>query len=114
MKLELLIFKRRCKVRINGKVQETSVGRAILSDIVPKEVPFDKSFNRVMNKKALAELIDTSFRKAVSESDCYSWLIRMMQTLGLNTQLKLVFRFVWMTWLIPDAKEKLLMMLKIK
>ncbi len=51
------------KCRINGKLEETSVGRAILSDIVPLEVPFE-SVNRVMNKKALADLIDRGFRRA--------------------------------------------------
>jgi DNA-directed RNA polymerase subunit beta' len=50
-----------CKVRINGKLQETSVGRAILSDIVPDGVPFDQ-INRVMNKKNIAALVDASFR----------------------------------------------------
>ncbi len=51
------------RCRINGKLESTSVGRAILSDIVPSEVPFE-SVNRVMNKKTLAELIDKTFRLA--------------------------------------------------
>src|SRR5690606_15625497 len=51
------------KCRIHGKVQDTSVGRAILGDIVPKGVSF-QVVNRVMNKKALAEFIDKSFRQA--------------------------------------------------
>ena len=49
------------KCRINGKREDTSVGRVLLSAIVPNEVPF-KFYNRVMNKKLLAELINTSFR----------------------------------------------------
>ncbi|MEZ4873366.1 MAG: hypothetical protein R2827_14235 [Bdellovibrionales bacterium] len=52
-----------CKVRINGKIVETSVGRAIFADIVPREVPWDQ-VNRVMSKKSLANLIDISFRHA--------------------------------------------------
>ncbi len=52
-----------CKVRINGKTEDTSCGRAILSDIVPQEVPFS-SVNQVMTKKQLASLIDTTFRIA--------------------------------------------------
>ncbi len=51
------------KVRIGGKLRDTSVGRAILSDIVPKEVPFDE-VNTTMNKKQLAALIDKTFRIA--------------------------------------------------
>lgn len=56
-----------CKVRINGKLQETSVGRAILSDSVPREVPFHE-VNTVMNKKAIAALIDKTFRAAGAKS----------------------------------------------
>jgi DNA-directed RNA polymerase subunit beta' len=51
------------KVRINGKLEDTSVGRAILSDIVPPEVPFS-TVNQGMTKKQLASLIDTTFRLA--------------------------------------------------
>jgi DNA-directed RNA polymerase subunit beta' len=51
------------KVRINGKTEDTSVGRSILSDIVPSGVPFS-AVNQVMNKKQLAGLIDTTFRLA--------------------------------------------------
>ena len=52
-----------CRVRINGKLEETSVGRSILSDLVPPEVPFS-AVNQVMTKKQLAILIDTTFRVA--------------------------------------------------
>ncbi len=58
-----------CKVRINSKLEETSVGRAILSDIVPPEVPFSV-MNQVMNKKQLAMLIDTTFRLAGGKATC--------------------------------------------
>ena len=49
------------KCRINGKLEDTSVGRALLSAIIPKEVPF-KFYNRVMNKNFLADLINKTFR----------------------------------------------------
>ena len=49
------------KCRIQGNWEETSVGRAVLSAVVPEQVPFSLC-NRVMNKKALAELIDQTFR----------------------------------------------------
>ena len=49
------------KCRVHGKLEETSVGRVLLSAIVPKEVPF-KFYNRVMNKSSLADLINTTFR----------------------------------------------------
>ncbi len=58
-----------CKVRIKGKLEQTSVGRAILSDCVPKEVPF-ASINTVMSKKSIAVLIDTTFRHAGAKATC--------------------------------------------
>ena len=51
------------KVRIGNKTEDTSVGRAILSDIVPEGVPFS-AVNQTMTKKQLAVLIDTTFRLA--------------------------------------------------
>jgi DNA-directed RNA polymerase subunit beta' len=53
----------RIRARIKGKIYETTVGRVILSEIVPEEMPFDM-INRVMNKKELANLIDVSYRLA--------------------------------------------------
>ena len=49
------------KCRIKDQWKETSVGRAILSSIVPEEVPFSL-YNKVINKKTLAELVDKTFR----------------------------------------------------
>ncbi len=58
-----------CKVKIKGKLEETSVGRSILSDAVPKEVPFT-SINTAMSKKSIAALIDTTFRLAGAKATC--------------------------------------------
>ena len=49
------------KVRLNGKIHDTTVGRVIFSEIVPSEIPFE-FVNAVMTKKALATLIDQAFR----------------------------------------------------
>ncbi|MFH1262307.1 MAG: DNA-directed RNA polymerase subunit beta' [Pseudomonadota bacterium] len=53
----------RIKVRRDGKLVETTVGRTILSEIVPPEIAFE-SYNRVMDKKQLANLVDRAFRLA--------------------------------------------------
>ncbi len=42
---------------------ETSVGRVLLREVVPDAIPF-KHVNKVMGKKQVADLIDTSFRLA--------------------------------------------------
>ncbi len=44
------------------KRYETTVGRAILSEILPKGLPFTV-LNRALKKKEISKLIDTSFRK---------------------------------------------------
>ncbi|RLB01390.1 MAG: DNA-directed RNA polymerase subunit beta', partial [Deltaproteobacteria bacterium] len=49
-------------VRIKGERVETTVGRVLLYEIVPDEIPFDL-VNKVMDKKALAGLIDYCYRK---------------------------------------------------
>jgi len=51
------------EVRLDGKTVKSTVGRILLSDIVPAEIPFE-AVNKVMKKKELAELIDRSYRKA--------------------------------------------------
>ena len=51
----------RISVRIDGVLVKTTVGRVLLREIVPEEIPFS-IINRVMNKKELANLIDYCFR----------------------------------------------------
>jgi DNA-directed RNA polymerase subunit beta' len=49
------------RVRIEGKMVDSTTGRVLLYEVVPKEVPFEY-VNKVMKKKDLAELIDITYR----------------------------------------------------
>ncbi|MBA4398209.1 MAG: DNA-directed RNA polymerase subunit beta', partial [Syntrophus sp. (in: bacteria)] len=49
------------KVRVKGEMKETTVGRVILYEIIPEQIPFDL-INKVMNKKELSNLIDHCYR----------------------------------------------------
>ena len=49
------------RVRIQGEMKETTVGRVILYEIIPGQIPFDL-VNKVMNKKELSNLIDHCYR----------------------------------------------------
>jgi len=51
------------KVRINGKSEKTTVGRAMIGEILPEGFPFS-AVNRLLNKKALASIIDDCYRSA--------------------------------------------------
>jgi len=49
------------KVRMEGELVETTVGRVLLKEILPEEIPF-KLINKVMKKGELATLIDYCYR----------------------------------------------------
>ena len=51
----------RIKVRLDGELVETTVGRVLLRDILPEEIPF-RLINKVMKKSELANLIDYCYR----------------------------------------------------
>ncbi len=65
------------KVRIDGKIYETTTGRVIFYEVVPKEIPFDE-VNKNLKKKDLAHLIDLSYRRA-GEKTTVIFADRMMQ-----------------------------------
>ena len=67
------------KVRVNGKLYETTAGRVILYNIMPDGIPFEL-VNRVMTKRAIEELVDTCFRMAGGKSTVI--LADRMRTLG--------------------------------
>jgi DNA-directed RNA polymerase subunit beta' len=48
-------------VRMDGKRVESTTGRVLLYDIIPKRIPFE-SVNKVMDKKQLQNLIDLTYR----------------------------------------------------
>ena len=54
-------------VRIDGERIDTTVGRVLLYEIVPEEIPFAE-VNKVMKKKELANLIDIAYRQAQNKS----------------------------------------------
>jgi len=53
----------RIKVRMNGAMVETTMGRVIIGELLPTKLPFEV-VNKVLNKKALAKLIDFTYRYA--------------------------------------------------
>jgi DNA-directed RNA polymerase subunit beta' len=55
------------RVRINGKIEETTTGRVLLYEIMPGNLPFSL-INKVMNKKELRFLINESYRREGTKS----------------------------------------------
>jgi DNA-directed RNA polymerase subunit beta' len=95
----------RIKVRLNGELVETTVGRVLLKEILPEEIPF-RLINKVMKKSELANLIDYCYRfggekKTVLLSDRLKGLGYHYATLaGISISLD--------DMLIPSNKGKLL------
>ncbi|MBI4698025.1 MAG: DNA-directed RNA polymerase subunit beta', partial [Nitrospirae bacterium] len=57
----------RIKVRMNGGLVDTTVGRIIFNDIMPKEVPFSM-INKVMTKKEAGKLVEYCYKRAGKQS----------------------------------------------
>ncbi len=95
-----------CKVRINNKVQQTSVGRALLADAVPREVPFEVA-NQVMDKKQLAKLVDASFRLAGGKATCI--LADTIMQLGFKYSTVAGISICLEDMIIPEQKEQMLL-----
>ena len=54
------------KVRIDGKLYETTVGRTFVYDITPASLSYD-DVNKILGKKALAKLLDDAYRKGTEK-----------------------------------------------
>ncbi len=55
----------RITLRLDGQRIETTVGRVLLSQVIPKEVPYE-FINRHLKKKQMSELVDVAYRTAGS------------------------------------------------
>jgi len=53
----------RIRVRMDGKLVDTTMGRVLLGELLPEKLPFSE-VNKVLSKKALAKLIDYTYRYA--------------------------------------------------
>ena len=57
----------RIKVRMDGKLQQTTTGRVLVRDILPKSIPFEL-VNCVLTKKNIARLVGSAYRDAGSKA----------------------------------------------
>ena len=92
-------------VRINEKMYETTPGRVILYEIMPKDIPFDL-VNRVMTKRAIEELVDSCFRVAGGKSTVL--LADRMRTLGFKYSTRAGISISIDDMSIPDKKKEML------
>ncbi|GAB4295085.1 MAG: DNA-directed RNA polymerase subunit beta' [Myxococcota bacterium] len=91
--------------RKDGKRYNTTAGRVILSSILPETVPFE-NVNKVMDKKALQELINTVYRLC-GEKDTVL-LADRMRTMGYEYATKAGISICIEDMHIPSKKDEIL------
>ena len=86
-------------------IYQTSVGRAILSEILPKGMAFEE-INKPLKKKEISRLINTSFRKC-GLRETVIFADRLLQS-GFRLATKAGISIAIDDMLIPHAKERII------
>ncbi|MEJ5299950.1 MAG: DNA-directed RNA polymerase subunit beta' [Thermodesulforhabdaceae bacterium] len=95
----------RIQVRMNGKFVQTTVGRVLLSEILPPTLDFDL-VNKVMTKKAIAKLIDECYRKVGTKATVI--LADRLKDLGYAMATKSGISIAIKNMVIPKKKPEIL------
>lgn len=93
-------------VRMNGQIKETTVGRVLLYEIIPPEIPFE-IINKVMNKKELAGLIDYCYRSCGDKTTVL--LADRLKDLGFRYATKSGLSISISDMVIPGTKKEIVM-----
>jgi DNA-directed RNA polymerase subunit beta' len=93
------------KCRLNGTIFETTVGRVLLSDIVPKKVAFDE-INKVLDKKQLGNLIDVCYRLTGEKETVL--LADRIRSFGYSNATRAGISIALKDMIIPPAKHTLI------
>jgi DNA-directed RNA polymerase subunit beta' len=89
--------------RLRGKRVETTVGRVLLSEIVPSEIPFEV-FNKTLAKKELADLLDLCYRLMGPKSTVL--LADALRSIGYRFGTRAGLSIAMKDMLIPASKTK--------
>lgn len=93
------------KIRVNGIMQETTVGRTFVFDILPSCLGFE-DINKILNKKELGKLIDKAYRKG-SEKETVLFADSIMR-LGYEFATKAGISINIKDMQIPKEKPKII------
>jgi DNA-directed RNA polymerase subunit beta' len=93
------------KVRIDGQLVETTVGRVLLYEIVPKEIAFE-IVNRVMDKKTLGGLVNEVYRNVGNKATVI--LSDRLRTLGYECATVAGISICIDDMRCPDVKNQLI------
>ncbi len=93
------------RVRIHNELVKTTVGRMLLRDIVPEEIPFDV-YNRPMSKGEVGQLIDLAFRICGNKKTVV--LADKLKNMGFYYATKAGISICVDDMIIPRKKEELI------
>ena len=93
------------KVRMDGQLVDTTVGRVVLYEIIPPEIPFAE-VNRTMKKKELGSLLDSAFLKAGNKATVI--FADRLKDLGFDHATRAGISIGIQDMIIPEEKEALL------
>jgi DNA-directed RNA polymerase subunit beta' len=93
------------KVRIDGKLETTTVGRVLLYDIIPAGMPFG-FVNKVLDKKGLSTMIDAAYRTCGNKATVL--LADHLRTIGFENATRAGVSICMDNMEIPFAKKRLL------
>jgi DNA-directed RNA polymerase subunit beta' len=93
------------KCRIDGKIHDTTVGRVLLWEVVPRRVGFE-AINKVLDKKQLGNLIDVCYRLTGEKETVL--LADRIRTFGYTNATKAGISIALKDMVIPPKKQELL------
>ncbi|MFZ5766195.1 MAG: DNA-directed RNA polymerase subunit beta' [Thermodesulfobacteriota bacterium] len=93
------------KVRINGELVDTTIGRVLIGELLPPSLPFSV-VNQVLKKKALAKLIDYTYRHAGTKETVI--LADRLKDIGYEFATQAAISISINDMQIPVSKEEIL------
>ncbi len=93
------------KIRMNGELVETTVGRCFVYEIVPPEIPFSV-VNKVLNKKELNNLIDYCYRHCGQKATVI--MADRLKDLGFSMAKRAGISICVDHLVIPSKKDKII------
>ncbi|HWV37483.1 MAG TPA: DNA-directed RNA polymerase subunit beta' [Vulgatibacter sp.] len=95
----------RIKCRVDGKLEDTTVGRVLLGEIMPSSIPFS-AYNKLLGKKELGGLIDLCYRLSGEKETVL--LADRLRTVGYYNATRAGISVALKDMIIPNAKATLL------
>ncbi|MGB5808925.1 MAG: DNA-directed RNA polymerase subunit beta', partial [Polyangiales bacterium] len=93
------------RYRYKGQIHDTTVGRVLVSDILPDGMEFP-SVNKVLDKKSLSSLIDECYRASRNKNTVL--LADRLRTMGFEMSTRAGISICMDDMVIPDSKKDVL------